>query len=85
MSDEKIARLLEEMRDLQRQQLELSKQAITHQQQAISNQQQAIANQRDAVRRVRLILFVVIGLIALIVLLPTTFYLFGFCIRAIGR
>jgi len=85
MNEEQIAKLLEEMRDLQKQQIELSRQAIAHQQHAIGNQQQAIADQRDAVRRVRLILFVVVGLVALIGLLPTMFYAFHSCIRAVGR
>jgi hypothetical protein len=85
MGDEPIVRLLEEMRELQKQQLELSRQAIAHQQQAIENQQQAIANQREAVRRGRFGLFVVMALIILIVALPAMFFAFRTCIRAVGR
>jgi hypothetical protein len=55
MSDEQIISLLQEIRDLQRQQIENSKLAL-------ANQQQAISTQRQAVRRARVLLLIVLAL-----------------------
>ena len=46
MPEDQIFRLLEEIRDLQRQQLENSSRALAGQQQALANQQEAIARQK---------------------------------------
>ena len=49
MNDDRMLRVLEEMRDLQRQHL-------VHYQEALRNQQESIALQQAALRRVRVIL-----------------------------
>lgn len=67
MTDDRVARLLEEIRDLQRQHLERYGEAVR-------NQQESIELQKTALRRVRLILglasgalIVVVGLLALLI------------------
>ena len=63
MDDDRIVKVLEEMRDLQRQHL-------AQYQEAVRNQQEAIAIQRQATRRVvRLAVLVVIFGLAVIVLI----------------
>lgn len=61
MSDEQIIKLLEEIRDLQKQHAENYKVAL-------ANQQVALATQKQAMRRVRLISMFVGGLILLLLL-----------------
>ncbi len=55
MADEQVVKLLEEIRDLQ-------KQHLARYGEALQNQREAIANQKNAIRRSR-ILLLVIGLI----------------------
>lgn len=79
MSDEVVVRLLEEIRDLQRQQVEgqkeirdLQRQHVENYKDALRNQQESIQMQkdfqRDAVKRLRIVA-VLIGLIVAIVML----------------
>ena len=71
MADQQVVKLLEEIRDLQKQQLENYKQVISGQQQALANQQQALETQKQVVRRSKVVL-VAIGVIVLVLLgLPT--------------
>lgn len=63
MADEQIIRLLEEIRDLQKQHFDDYKTALQNQQLAMQNQQQSIEMQSKAVARQKLIaiaVFVVI-------------------------
>ncbi len=62
MADEQVIKLLEEIRDLQKQHLENYKLGL-------ANQQQAIATQKQAMGRVRL-LSMLIGGVVLLLLLP---------------
>ncbi len=61
MADEQVIKLLEEIRDLQKQHMENYKLAL-------SNQQLAIATQKQAMARVRLISILIGGLILLLLL-----------------
>ncbi len=63
MSDEHVIQLLQEIRDLQKQQIENSRLAL-------SNQQQAIAIQQQSVRRARTILLMVGVIVVAIYLVP---------------
>ena len=67
MSDEQAIKLLEEIRDLQRQHLENYKIAL-------SNQQQALETQRQAVRRSRTLLLIVGGIVIALYLLPAVWW-----------
>ena len=69
MPDEQVVRLLEEIRDLQKQQVENYKQIINGQQQALANQQQALDTQKQVVRRSKFVLILVAALLI---------FLFGF-------
>jgi hypothetical protein len=51
MADEAVVTLLQEIRDLQRQQVENSKLTLANQQEALANQQQSIANQQQSIER----------------------------------
>lgn len=63
MADEQVLKLLEEIRDLQKQQIENSKLAL-------ANQQQAIAVQKQSVQRARVLLMVVGAIVVAIYLVP---------------
>jgi len=63
MADEQVVKLLEEIRDLQKQQIENSRLAI-------ANQQQAIDTQKQAVRRSRTLLLIVGAIVLAIYVLP---------------
>jgi sec-independent protein translocase protein TatA len=60
MSDEQVIKLLEEIRDLQKEQLANYKHAIENQHQAIEVQKQAVERQKSAVRTVRLAVFAIV-------------------------
>jgi len=62
MADDQIIKLLEEIRDIQRENAANYKQTLQNQQQAMQNQQQALAIQRSAVQRSKM------GFVLLIVL-----------------
>lgn len=66
MADEQVIKLLEEIRDLQ-------KQHIARYGEALQNQREAIANQKNAIRRSR-ILLLVIGVIILALYLYPAYY-----------
>ncbi len=70
MADEQVIRLLEEIRDLQKQQLENYKQVMAGQQQALANQQQALETQRQVVRRSKVVLIVIACLVVSLFGLP---------------
>jgi hypothetical protein len=63
MADEQLIKLLEEMRDLQKQHLD-------HYKIALSNQQQALENQKGAVKRARIMLLIVGAIVVALYLLP---------------
>jgi fatty acid desaturase len=63
MADEQVIKLLEEIRDLQKQYLENYKIAL-------SNQQQALETQRQAVRRSRTLLLAVGAIVVALYLVP---------------
>jgi CHASE3 domain sensor protein len=78
MADEHLIKLLEEIRDLQKQQIENSRQALT-------NQQKVIETQKQAVRRGRIVL-VAVGVIVLTVyLLPLFWWTLGLGFRCVPR
>ncbi len=52
MADEQVVKLLEEIRDLQ-------KQHLARYGEALQNQREAIANQKNAIRRSRIVLLVI--------------------------
>jgi len=78
MSDEQIISLLQEIRDLQRQQIENSKLAL-------ANQQQAISTQRQAVRRARVLLLIVGGIVLALYFLPVFWWGLGWGLRCALR
>jgi hypothetical protein len=60
MDDDRVVRLLEELRDLQRQH-------VANYQEALRNQAESIALQKEAVRRYRILAGGVLGTIAIII------------------
>jgi hypothetical protein len=64
MADDQIVKLLEEIRDIQRENAANYKQTLQNQQQAMQNQQQALAIQRGAVQRSKIGLILVVALVA---------------------
>jgi cytoskeletal protein RodZ len=70
MPDDQVVRLLEEIRDLHKQQLENSTRALAGQQTALANQQEAIARQKQAMQRAKVVSIAVLVLFAAIFLLP---------------
>ena len=72
MSEEQVIQILQEIRDLQKQQIENSKLAL-------ANQQQALATQRQSVRRARTMLLIVGGIIVAIYLLPVFWWGLSWC------
>jgi len=78
MADEQVIKLLEEIRDLQKQQIENSRQAI-------ANQQQAIETQKQAVRRGRIVLLVVGVIVLALYLLPLLWWTLGWGLRCALR
>jgi hypothetical protein len=76
VSDERVVRLLEELRDLAREQAARHQQVLVMQEQMVANQNQAIANQRAAVenqrmvfRRFRPVIGGILGLIVVVLLI----------------
>jgi hypothetical protein len=75
MADDQIIKLLEEIRDLQRENAANYKQTLQNQQQAMQNQQQALAIQKGAVQRSKIglifvaVLFAFVGFTYLVPLL----------------
>ena len=67
MADEQVIKLLEEIRDLQKQHMENYKLAL-------ANQQQALATQKQALGRVRLVSILIGGLIILLLLIPVAWW-----------
>jgi fatty acid desaturase len=78
MSDEQVIILLQEIRDLQKQQIENSKVAL-------SNQQQAIATQQRTVRRARTLLLIVGAIVLALYLLPMFWWGLGWGLRCAIR
>lgn len=78
MADEQVIKLLEEIRDLQKQQLENSKLGL-------ANQQQAIATQKQMVQRSRMILIVVGAVVLAMYLLPGFWWVLGSGMRCLSR
>jgi CHASE3 domain sensor protein len=76
MADEQVIRLLEEIRDLQ-------KQHLASYGQALQNQREAIANQKSAIRRSRIMLLVMGVVIMALYLLPA--YLWAMFSRCLFR
>jgi hypothetical protein len=71
MPDDQVIKLLEEIRDLQKQHLENYKFAIENQQQAIEVQKQSVERQKTAIRMVRwLVGAIVLVVLALFFMLP---------------
>lgn len=64
MAEDQVIKLLEEIRDLQRENTANYKQSLLNQQQAMQNQQQALAIQRGAVRRSKVTFIALIVLFA---------------------
>ena len=56
MADEPILNVLQEIRELQRQQLECSRTSLANQQQSLANQQQSLAAQQQSVERQKMVL-----------------------------
>lgn len=71
MADEQIIRLLEEIRDLQKQHIANHQQAVMNQQHAIDIQKQAVERQKSAVRMVRFVLAAIVLLVASLYVLPS--------------
>jgi CHASE3 domain sensor protein len=78
MSDEQVIILLQEIRDLQKQQIENSKVAL-------SNQQQAIATQQRAVGRARVLLLIVGAIVLALYFLPMFWWGLGWGLRCAIR
>lgn len=78
MADEHLIKLLEEIRDLQKQQIENSRQAI-------ANQQHAIETQKQAVRRGRTVLILVGVIVLAIYFLPVFWWTLGWGLRCAPR
>jgi len=70
MADDQVVRLLEEIRDLQKQQIENSKQALAGQQLALANQQKAIETQKQVLKRSKIVLIAVGLVVAVLFLFP---------------
>jgi CHASE3 domain sensor protein len=78
MADEQIIKLLEEIRDLQKQHIENYKIAL-------SNQQQALETQKQAVRRSRTLLLIVGAIVIAIYLLPVAWWGWSWGLRCALR
>jgi CHASE3 domain sensor protein len=78
MADEQVIRLLEEMRDLQKQHLENYKLAL-------SNQQQALETQKQAVRRGRIMLLIVGAIVVALYMLPAFWWTMSWGLRCALR
>ena len=63
MADEQVIKLLEEIRDLQ-------KQHLARYGEALQNQREAIANQKNAIRRSRIVLLVIGIIVVALYLYP---------------
>jgi hypothetical protein len=74
MDDDRVVRLLEEIRDLQRQQVEAYGRAITNQQEAIRAQQEAIANARKLQKAVAIVIILVILVVLVLLRYVLTHY-----------
>ena len=78
MADEQLIKLLEEIRDLQKQQIENSRTAI-------ANQQHAIETQKQAVRRGRTVLVFVGVVVLAIYLVPMFWWTLGWGLRCMPK
>jgi cytoskeletal protein RodZ len=85
MSDEQVVRLLEEIRDLQKQQVEHYKQVLSGQQQALANQQQALDTQKQVVRRSKFVLLLVAVLLVFLFGFPLLWWGLGWGTRCFLR
>jgi hypothetical protein len=74
MDDDRIARLLEEIRDLQRQQVEAYGRAVANQQESIRAQKQAIANARKLQLAVGIVIIFVILVVLVLLRYVLTHY-----------
>jgi hypothetical protein len=74
MDDDRIARLLEEIRDLQRQQVEAYGRAVANQQEAIRAQKEAIANARKLQLAVGIVIIFVILVVLVLLRYVLTHY-----------
>jgi fatty acid desaturase len=74
MTDEQIIQLLQEIRDLQKQQVENSRLAL-------GNQQQALATQQKSVRRARITLLLAGAIVVAIYLLPLFWWVLAWGLR----
>jgi len=74
MADDQVIKLLEEIRDLQKQQVENSKQALAGQQIALANQQRSLETQKQVMRRSKIVLIAVCVTFAALFLLPTVWW-----------
>ena len=63
METDRAVKLLEEIRDTQKEHLELYKQAFANQKESVENQQEAIAYQRTMFKRVTLVILPVIAFV----------------------
>ena len=63
METDRAVKLLEEIRDAQKEHLELYKQAFVNQKESVQNQQEAITYQRTMFKRVTLVILPVIAFI----------------------
>jgi hypothetical protein len=74
MDDDRIARLLEEIRDLQRQQVEAYGRAVANQQESIRAQKEAIANARKLQLAVGIVIIFVILVVLVLLRYVLTHY-----------
>jgi hypothetical protein len=78
MADEQVVKLLEEIRDLQ-------KQHIANYGEALRNQREAIQNQKQSIRRARLLLLVVGVIVVALYLYPAYLWAMMSGVRCIFR
>ncbi len=83
MADEQVIKLLEEIRDLQKQQIENSKQALAGQQISLANQQRSLETQKQAMQRSRVALILIGVLFAAIFLIPTILWGVSWSLRCL--
>ena len=78
MADEHVIKLLEEIRDLQ-------KQHLARYGEALQNQREAIANQKNAIRRSRILLLVIGVIIVALYLYPAYLWAMFSGLRCVFR
>jgi DNA-binding protein H-NS len=81
MADEQIIKLLEEIRDLQKEGLENQKTSIANQQESIARQKQAIETQKNVVKRARITLGIVVALLVFMFCVPTIWWVVSWIVR----